>query len=98
MRTSHRKRTSITVLLRHKTFNGNFASLKVSDVSVLTSLPSTANFTTLTVSNNTVATQAWVTSQSYQPLIAAGTYLTALPSTASFTSLTVSNNTVATQT
>ena len=69
----------------------------MSDASVLTSLPSVANFITLTVGNNAVATQSWVTSQSYQPLIVAGTYLTALPSTANFTSLTVSNNAVATQ-
>jgi len=63
----------------------------------LTTLPSTANFSTLTISNNAVATQTWVTSQNYQPLITAGTYLTNLPSTANFTTLTVSNNAVATQ-
>ena len=31
----------------------------------LTALPSTANFTTLTVGGNTVATQSWVTSNGY---------------------------------
>ena len=40
----------------------------------LTTLPSIANFTTLTVSNNTVATQSLVTSQAY---------LTTLPETGS---------------
>ena len=57
-------------------------------MSVLTALPSTANFTSLSISTNAVATQSWVTSQAY---------LTALPSTANFTSLTISTNAVATQ-
>ena len=65
--------SNTTTVLTNKTINGNFFTLKVKDVSVLTSLPSTADFTTLTISNNAVATQAWVTSQLYQPLIAAGT-------------------------
>jgi len=88
MRALRHKHMSITVQSRHtvkqcqiqllfltnKTINGNFFTLKVNDVSVLTSLLITANFTTLTVSNNAVATQAWVTSQAYQPLIAAGIF------------------------
>ena len=43
---------------------------------MLKALPSTANFTTLAVSNNTVATQLCATSQSYQALLTAGTYVT----------------------
>ena len=54
----------------------------------LYSLPTTANFTTLTVGNNAVATQAWVTGNAY---------LTSLPSTANFTTLTIGSNDVATQ-
>ena len=54
----------------------------------LTALPSTANFTSLTVADKTVATEEWVEGKNY---------LTALPSTANFTSLTVADKTVATQ-
>ena len=54
----------------------------------LYSLPTTANFTTLNIGNNAVATQAWVTGNAY---------LTSLPRTANFTTLTVGNNAVATQ-
>ena len=79
--------SNTSTVLRNKTINGNFFTLKVNDVSVLTSLLSTADFTMLTVSNNAVATQSWVTLQSY---------LTALPSTASFTTLTIGSNAVAT--
>ena len=59
----------------NKTFAANFSMLKVHDVSVLKTLPSTAIFTSLTINTNAVATQSWVTSQAY---------LTTLPSTASF--------------
>ena len=59
--------------LNSKTLPGNFSSLKVKDVTVLTALAATASFTTFSIGANIVALQAWVTSQSY---------LTALPSTA----------------
>ena len=75
-------------VLNNKTLTGNFSSLKVNDVVVLTDLPSTTSFITLTIGANAVATQSWVTSQSY---------LTAPPSTTSFTLLTMGANAVATQ-
>ena len=53
----------------------------------LTALPSTADFTTLTIASNAVATQVWVISNGY---------LTVLPSTPNFTTLIIVNNTVAT--
>ena len=57
------------------------ASLILNYNKYLTALPSTANFTALTVANKVVDTQSWVTGN---------VYLTALPSTANLTTLTVS--------
>ena len=41
--------SNTSTVLRNKTINGNFFTLKVNDVSVLTSLLSTADFTMLTM-------------------------------------------------
>ena len=79
---------AISLSLTNKSVSANFLSLKVNNINVLTSLPSTANFTMLTISNNAVATQQWVILQAC---------LTSLPSTANFTTLTVANNAVATK-
>ena len=46
-----------------------------------------SHFTTLSIANNGVGTQSWVTSSGY---------LTALRSAANFTTLTIANNAVAT--
>ena len=57
---------------------------------MLTALPSTANFTALTIANNAAATQSRVTRLR-------NGYLTLLPSTANSATLTIAKNAVATQ-
>ena len=73
-----------------KTLMGNFSSLKVNDASVLTALPATANFTTLTLSTKTVATQEYVTSALTNVLTQTGP-LTVTQTSSSVTGLTSAN-------
>jgi hypothetical protein len=59
----------------------------VTSQNYLTSLPTTADFSTLTIGGKNAATQSWVQSQNY---------LTSLPTSADFQSLTIKSSAVAT--